>query len=85
VIEIGASWCGICAAFTPQARAVFADYPLVRPIRVEDGPGKRLGRSFRVKLWPTFVFLRDGHLERQLARPGASEVRAGLEAITANS
>jgi len=24
-----------------------------RHIRVEDGPGRALGRSFRVKLWPT--------------------------------
>jgi hypothetical protein len=34
-----------------------------------------------VKLWPSLVFLRDGAVIQQLARPGVEEVRAGLEAI----
>jgi hypothetical protein len=37
-----------------------------------------------VKLWPTLVFLRDGRVIRQLARPQPNEARAGLEAITAS-
>ena len=51
-------------------------------MKVEDGKGKPLGRSFRVKLWPTFVFLRDGQPIRQAVRPGTAELREGLEAIT---
>jgi thioredoxin 1 len=61
--------------------AELARFPQVRRLVVEDGPGKPLGRSFRVKLWPTFVFLRDGRVVRQAARPSAAEVRQGLEAI----
>ena len=38
-------------------------------MRIEDGPGRRLGRSFGVKLWPTFVFLRDGREVARLVRP----------------
>ena len=37
----------------------FASHPEVRHLKVEDGPGRPLGRSFRVKLWPTLVFLQD--------------------------
>ena len=51
-------------------------------MRIEDGKGKPLGRSFRVKLWPTFVFLRDGQILRQVARPAAEDIREGLDAIT---
>ena len=51
-------------------------------IRVEDGPGKPLGRSFRVKLWPTLVFLRDGRVVMQLVRPREAEVIEGFEALT---
>ena len=40
-----------------------------RHIRVEDGPGRALGRSFRVKLWPTLVLLRDGQEVARLVRP----------------
>jgi thioredoxin 1 len=61
--------------------AQLANYPQVRHIWVEDGRGKPLGRSFRVKLWPTLVFLKDGQVIEQTARPSAEEVRHGLEAI----
>lgn len=83
VVEFGANWCGICGGFTPQAAKAFEAFANVQHIRVEDGPGKRLGRSFRVKLWPTFVFMRDGQILKQVARPSALEVQEGLEAITA--
>jgi thioredoxin 1 len=67
----------------PQLAALLARFPGVRHVKVEDGKGKPLGRSFRVKLWPTLVFLRDGRVVTLAVRPGADEVRAGLEAITA--
>jgi thioredoxin 1 len=41
----------------------------MRHIKVEDGPGRPLGRSFRVKLWPTLVFLREGREVARLVRP----------------
>lgn len=63
--------------------ALLQKYPDVRHIAVEDGRGKPLGRSFRVKLWPTFVFLRDGRVISQAVRPGAGEIRAGFEALDA--
>jgi hypothetical protein len=28
-------------------------------VKVDDGPDRPLGRSFQVRLWPSFVFLRD--------------------------
>ena len=43
-------------------------------MKVEDGPGRPLGRSFSVRLWPNLVFLRDGRVVRQLARPSPVEV-----------
>jgi thioredoxin 1 len=82
LLEFGASWCPHCQALAPALAALLREYPAVRHIKVEDGPGRPLGRSFRVKLWPNLVFLRDGQVEQQLARPGVQEVREGLEAIT---
>jgi thioredoxin 1 len=81
VLEFGATWCGHCQALAPQLAAELKSYPQVRHIKVEDGRGKPLGRSFRVKLWPTLVFLRDGQVLQQAARPEIGEVQAGLEAI----
>jgi thioredoxin 1 len=82
LVEFGASWCGICGAFSPQLQQIMADFPDVQHIRIEDGRGKRLGRSFRVKLWPTLVFMRDGRVVQQIARPSRHEARQGLVAIT---
>jgi len=62
--------------------ALLQQYPQVRYRNVEDGRGRPLGRSFRVKLWPTLVFLRDGQVVKLAVRPGPPEVRAGLQAIT---
>jgi thioredoxin 1 len=81
LLEFGASWCPHCQAMAPKLAGLLLDYPGVRHIRVEDGPGQPLGRSFRVKLWPNLVFLRDGQVVKQLARPEVDEVREGLEAI----
>jgi thioredoxin 1 len=41
----------------------------VRHLKIDDGPGRPLGRSFRVKLWPTLVFLKDGQEVERLVRP----------------
>ena len=41
----------------------------MRHIKVEDGPGRKLGRSFKVKLWPTVVVLKDGQEVARVVRP----------------
>ncbi|EJO56563.1 thioredoxin family protein [Burkholderia multivorans] len=69
VIEFGADWCGICAGAQPSIVASLAAHPEVRHLKIEDGPGRPLGRSFGVKLWPTLVFLRDGVEVARVVRP----------------
>ncbi|TAK38050.1 MAG: thioredoxin [Lysobacteraceae bacterium] len=70
VLEFGTNWCGYCRAAQPLVERAFQDHPGVRHVRVEDGPGRVLGRSFRVKLWPTLVFLLDGEEVARVVRPG---------------
>lgn len=82
VIEFGVSWCGYCQAAQPLLSSAFADYPDVRHIKIEDGRGRRLGRSFKVTLWPTLVFLVDGKEVARLVRPGdANVIRQALAQI----
>jgi thioredoxin 1 len=69
VLEFGAPWCGHCIAAQGPIEAAFAAHPDVHHLKIEDGRGKPLGRSFRVKLWPTLVFLRDGEEIARLVRP----------------
>lgn len=82
VIEFGAPWCGYCIAAQPLLAAAFADHPQVRHIKIEDGRGRRLGRSFGIKLWPTMVFLKDGAETGRVTRPvDEDEIRAALGRI----
>jgi thioredoxin 1 len=84
VVEFGAPWCGFCRAAQPLAASAFRGHGDVRHIKVEDGSGRPLGRSFRVKLWPTFVFLKNGRELARSVRPSSEdEIRSGLDAIAA--
>jgi thioredoxin len=83
LLEFGTSWCGHCRRVQPLIAEALAAHPKVRHIKIEDASGKRLGRSFRVKLWPTLVFLRDGKEIAKLARPTGEEIREALAAIDA--
>lgn len=69
VLDFGTEWCGHCRAARPLVDAALAARPGVRHLRSEDGPGRRLGRSFGVKLWPTLVFMRDGQELERVVRP----------------
>ena len=79
VLEFGAPWCGYCQSAQPLLVSAFADHPRVRHIKIEDGKGRPLGRSFRVTLWPTLVFLSDGKEAMRLVRP--RDVAAIREAL----
>jgi thioredoxin len=80
LLEFGTDWCGFCCAARPHVAALLRENAEVRHVKVEDGPGRKLGRSFGVRLWPNFVLLKDGVVVRQLARPGAAELRQAFEA-----
>jgi thioredoxin 1 len=81
LLEFGASWCGYCQSLAPKLSRLLEDFPDVQHIKIEDGPGRPLGRSFRVKLWPTLVFMKDGQVVRQVSRPEVGEGREGLAAL----
>lgn len=82
VLEFGTDWCGYCRAAQPVLEQALRGWPQVRHIKVEDGPGRPLGRSFRVKLWPTVVFLRDGRELARVVRPtDVTQIRAALALI----
>ena len=82
LLEFGTSWCGHCRAAQPRIATALERHPGVRHLKIEDGSGRPLGRSFGVKLWPTLVFLRDGKAVEKLVRPGSSsEIAAALDRI----
>ena len=69
VLDFGTNWCGHCQRAQPFVDAAQAAHPDIAHIKVEDGSGRPLGRSFGVTLWPTLVFLRDGHEVARVVRP----------------
>ncbi|RYX94627.1 MAG: thioredoxin [Comamonadaceae bacterium] len=73
VLEFGTGWCGFCRAAQPLIANAFEQHGGVPHLKIEDGSGRRLGRSFGVKLWPTLVFLKDGVEIGRLVRPQAAD------------
>lgn len=79
LLEFGTTWCGYCRAAQPVITQALADFPDIVHRKIEDGSGRRLGRSFGVKLWPTLVFLLDGRELARLVRPTqAAAIRQAL-------
>ena len=82
VLEFSTAWCGHCQEAQPFITAAFADYPQISHIKVEDGRGRPLGRSFGVRLWPTLVFLKEGKEVARLVRPqDAAVIGAAMRQI----
>jgi len=78
-LEFGADWCGHCRAAEPLIASALSGFPAIRHLKVEDGSGRPLGRSFRVTLWPTLVVLRNGKELARVVRPAdVEEVRRAL-------
>jgi thioredoxin 1 len=83
LLEFGATWCGFCQAARPLIDRALGENPHVRHVQIEDGKGKRLGRSFGVKLWPTLIVMHDGSEVARLVRPrGLDQVRDALVLAT---
>lgn len=78
LIEFGTAWCGHCQAVQPALRDILGQYPKLRHLKVEDGKGRPLGRSFRVTLWPTLILMRNGKEIARLVRPGREQIRQAL-------
>ncbi len=82
LLEFGSPSCPHCRAAQALLAAAIAGHARVRHIKIEDGRGRPLGRSFGVKLWPTLVFLDRGRETTRLVRPVDSDaIRQALVQI----
>ena len=82
LLEFGTPWCGYCRAAQPLIARALADHPQVRHLKIVDASGRKLGRSFGVKLWPTLVFLSDGKELARLVRPkDEAAIRQALDRL----
>ena len=75
----------VAGAAAPTGAGVAAAANTLQYLRLEDERARPLGRGFKVKLWPTLLFLRDGVEVARVVRPTmAAEVMAGLEQLGSN-
>ncbi|MGO3344708.1 MAG: thioredoxin family protein [Marinomonas sp.] len=72
ILEFGAPWCGYCQASRAIVAEVLGDLSIPH-VKVFDGKGKKLGRMFGVKLWPTLILLRNGTEVNRIVRPKSKE------------
>ena len=69
VLEFGTEWCGHCRAAQSAIQKALSQLPQWQHLKVEDGPGRALGRSYRIKFWPTLILLRAGQEVGRVVRP----------------
>jgi thioredoxin 1 len=82
IVEFGTDWCGYCQRAQASIAKALASHQDLRHLKIEDGPGRPLGRSFKVKLWPTLVVVRDGVELARVVRPtDANEIADALAAL----
>jgi len=83
VLDFGENGCGYCQGARPHIDAALAGRSDILHIKVQDGRGRPLGRSFRVKLWPTLIVLKDGAELGRVVRPeSADDIAAALAALS---
>ena len=78
LLNFGTDWCGICKDAVTFIDEALKGCPEVRHIKVEDAPGLELGRSFKVKLWPTLILIKDGVEVGRVVRPNGIEIIVNL-------
>lgn len=79
LLEFSVDWCPHCQAAQPLIADALQRHPAVQHIRLEDGKGKLLGRTFAVKLWPALIYLKDGQeVARVIRATTQAEVDAGF-------
>lgn len=82
LLEFGSPTCGHCRRAQPLIADALAAHPWVRHLKIADASGRLLGRSYRVKLWPTLVMLDGGKEVARVVRPTqAGEIGKALERI----
>lgn len=82
VLEFGAPWCPHCIGAQPLLEVALSARHDVRHLKIEDGQGRPLGRSFRIKLWPSVLVLRDGEELARVVRPTSQdEIRRALSLL----
>jgi len=72
VVEFGTDWCGYCQGAQASIAKALQPHTGLRHLKIEDGPGRPLGRSFKVKLWPTLILIRDGAEVARVVRPASA-------------
>lgn len=77
LLNFGTNWCGHCQAAQSTVAEFLTEHPVAH-IAVEDGKGRRLGREFKVKLWPTLILLHQGQEVARVVRPTRQEDVAPL-------
>jgi len=83
LLEFGTSWCGYCQNAQPLIAEALRAFPNIRHIKIEDGKGRLLGRTFKVKLWPTLIFVADGiEISREVRPTNTDVIISGLRGLS---
>lgn len=69
VLKFGAPWCGHCQVAHPCVQAWLSGRADLAHLKVDDGKGRPLGRSFGVTRWSPLIVLEGGRERARMVRP----------------
>jgi thioredoxin 1 len=72
LLVFGSNSCSICRATEPLLVEALTGLDWLTHWKIQDGQGRKLGRTFAVKLWPTLIFIKNGKEIARLVRPDST-------------
>lgn len=80
IVDFYADWCGPCVRFAPTFKAVAADLPHIRFVKVNTDKARSLASRYKVRYIPFIAAIKDGKLvARYKGNRSAADFRAWSE------
>lgn len=84
LLDFYADWCGPCNRIAPWFVDMSARYPDIVFLKVNVDEAEELSNAFQINALPTFVFVKNGIIEKRIEGAATTEVQAVLDRMASS-